>query len=388
MITTGNIHPSSTCSPINWNRIKMKYLTDERDVRVGQTSSDFVLLSLTLKGVIPRNLEGGGKNPESYETYKVVSTGDLVFCQFDYDVTPRTVGIAFEVGMVTGAYTILVPKKNIDIRFLYYYFLSLDYKKDLLHLCTGLRNTLSDDALFSLEIPLPPFSVQKKIAQFLDYKVARIDEAIAKKKKLLHLLEEKRISLISKAVISGKSHKELKRVVKSIVVKNGIVGKIYMLENIESWTGRIIGVTEQEDLVGELIRFQKDDILFGKLRPYLAKVMLGNEKGSCSGEFLVLRPGKELYPKFLFYRLTTKDFIDQVNSATYGAKMPRASWETVGSIQIALSPIGEQKKIVEKLDKLTDSIEKARSKIHNSIRLLEEYKASLISNAVTGRVKI
>ena len=120
MSTLGYRHPSTTTAPANWKPMKFRYLANERDFRVGLRSRDHTLLSLTLEGIKPRNLEEGGKNPESYETYKEVVSGDLVFCQFDYDVTPRTVGVANQRGMVTGAYTIFSPEKWVDIRFLYY----------------------------------------------------------------------------------------------------------------------------------------------------------------------------------------------------------------------------------------------------------------------------
>lgn len=84
------------------------------------------------------------------------------------------------------------------------------------------------------------------------------------------------------------------------------------LENIESWTGKLV----ESELVteGTASRFRKNDVLFGKLRPYLAKVYLAENEGFCSTEALVLRTSSQ-NPRFLFYFLLSRMFIDLVNSS-------------------------------------------------------------------------
>ena len=101
------------------------------------------------------------------------------------------------------------------------------------------------------------------------------------------------------------------------------------MENIESWTGKRI---KTEEIIPESIsnRFYKGDILFGKLRPYLAKIFLAPNDGICSSEFLVLR-SEAIEKRFLFYSIVSHEFIDTVNSSTYGAKMPRANWQFIGN---------------------------------------------------------
>ncbi|MEL6441475.1 MAG: restriction endonuclease subunit S [Cyanobacteria bacterium J06621_8] len=152
------------------------------------------------------------------------------------------------------------------------------------------------------------------------------------------------------------------------------------LENIESWTGkRIITGIEAE---GTANKFECDDILFGKLRPYLAKVYLTKEKGLCTTEALVLRPSNQ-NRSFLFYLLLSSDFIGLISSSVYGAKMPRASWDFIGSQFISLPSLKEQNKIVNFLDQKTAEIEEAIAKKQRLIELLQEQKAILINRAVT-----
>src|SRR3972149_4336285 len=98
------------------------------------------------------------------------------------------------------------------------------------------------------------------------------------------------------------------------------------LEHIESWTGkRIAAENGSATSEGQANRYKAGDVLFGKLRPYLAKVLRSNDEGICTGELLVLSP-KAVIQDYLFNYLLSKDFVTIVDSSTYGAKMPRASW--------------------------------------------------------------
>jgi len=152
------------------------------------------------------------------------------------------------------------------------------------------------------------------------------------------------------------------------------------LQNIESWTGKLV----ESELVteGTASRFRKNDVLFGKLRPYLAKVYFAEDEGFCSTEALVLRTSSQ-NPRYLFYFLLSRIFIDLVNSSVYGAKMPRASWDFIGS-QLLLFPLpDEQHRIARFLDQKTAEIDKAINKKQRLIDLLKEQKAILINQAVT-----
>jgi len=157
--------------------------------------------------------------------------------------------------------------------------------------------------------------------------------------------------------------------------------KLYIgMENIESYTGRYIR-TENE-VEGLANKFKINNILFGKLRPYLTKVYLAHFNGLCSTEFLVYKTN---YPKFFHKLMLSNSFINIVDSSTYGAKMPRASSEFIGNIPLAFPPIAEQTAIANFLDDKTGKIEKAISQKEKMIALLKERKQIIIQNAVTGK---
>jgi type I restriction enzyme S subunit len=153
------------------------------------------------------------------------------------------------------------------------------------------------------------------------------------------------------------------------------------LENVESWTGRRL--LTQSPPEAECTVFQAGDVLFGKLRPYLAKVHAPSEAGVCTSEMLVLRPRPAVSQNFLSYLLASADFIDQVNATTFGAKMPRADWETISNFTISLPTVPSQRAITELLDRETAKIDNLIAKKQRLIGLLEEKRAACLSRAVT-----
>ncbi len=153
------------------------------------------------------------------------------------------------------------------------------------------------------------------------------------------------------------------------------------LENIESWTGRKVETENQPEGVAN--RFEPGDVLFGKLRPYLAKVYHAQAGGGlCTGEALVLR-GKDLVPRYLLYYLLSKDLINIVDSSTYGSKMPRANWDFIGNLPALLPEAEEQTAIATFLDRETARIDSLIAKKQRLIELLQEKRTALISQAVT-----
>lgn len=93
--------------PSNWPLIRNKVFLRESKDTVGENSDNYTLLSLTLNGIIPRDVSNGkGKFPSDFSTYKIIRPNDIVFCLFDIDETPRTVGLSSLDGMLTGAYDV------------------------------------------------------------------------------------------------------------------------------------------------------------------------------------------------------------------------------------------------------------------------------------------
>jgi len=156
------------------------------------------------------------------------------------------------------------------------------------------------------------------------------------------------------------------------------------LEHVESWTGRVRPHSDADLFTGQVKRFRQGDVLFGKLRPYLAKVTRINGDGVCAGEFFVLRPtDPELLSSYLEHQLRAKQTIDVINGSTFGAKMPRADWQFCGNLPIPLPPPDEQAAIVRFLDWANGRLERAIRAKRKVIALLGEQKQAIIHRAVT-----
>lgn len=153
-------------------------------------------------------------------------------------------------------------------------------------------------------------------------------------------------------------------------------------EDIASWTGKLL----REDLEpheADSRLFQVDDVLFNKLRPYLAKVFHADFEGTSSGELLCLRPSRRVDARYLFYVLTSFGFIDAVDSHAFGSKMPRADWETVGHQPLPLPRIEVQQRIARIMDEKTARIDALIEKKQALLERLAEKRQALITRAVT-----
>lgn len=115
---------------------------------------------------------------------------------------------------------------------------------------------------------------------------------------------------------------------------------------------------------------------------------MAESKGEAIGDIYVLRPNNLINPKFLKFFMLSEKFIDYVNSSTNGTKMPRANWDFIGSISIFLPHIKIQHEIVEYLDSAVLKIELIINKQKSLIEKLKEYRASIISHAVTGKIDV
>ena len=164
---------------------------------------------------------------------------------------------------------------------------------------------------------------------------------------------------------------------------------VVALENVESWTGLIRPAASDSSFDSQLKRFLPGDILFGKLRPYLAKVARLTSGGLCVGEFLVLRPRhRNVMGAYFEHFLRSKSFIDAVTASTFGAKMPRADWQFMGGMPIIRPPLPEQVAIARFLGHVDRRIRhyvRAKQKL---IAVLEEQKQVFIQQAVTGRIDV
>ena len=144
------------------------------------------------------------------------------------------------------------------------------------------------------------------------------------------------------------------------------------LEDIESGTGQFLGSLEPRSVKSSTFRFSSEHVLYGRLRPYLNKVMLPDFVGHCSTEIFPLRPRPGLNRDFLQYWLRMAGTVQRINATSTGTRMPRANVSAVLGFPIPLPPLAEQHRIVAVLDQTIEDIATARA---NTQRNLEHARA-------------
>lgn len=155
------------------------------------------------------------------------------------------------------------------------------------------------------------------------------------------------------------------------------------LEHLESWTGRLLLDNQPETVDSVVGSFKAGDVLFGKLRPYLAKVARPDFEGVCTSEILPLRPVAGCSQSYLMYELLNAPYIYWLDSLTYGTKMPRVSPDQVAVSYVSVPPEAEQRSIAAFLDRETARIDALVAKKERLIALLQEQRTALITRAVT-----
>ena len=412
--------------PAHWEALANKFIFNLKKSKVGKKSDDYDLLSLTLKGIVIRNLENGGKFPAEFNTYQEVKKGDFVFCLFDVEETPRCVGLSDFDGMITGAYTVMVPNENFDRSFLYYFYLNLDADKRMKPLYSGLRNTISKDNFFAFKTFVPPVKEQTSIAQFLDDKTTKIDDAIAIKEKQINLLKERKQILIHKAVTRGlddsaplkysgvewigeiPEHWELTRIKQcSNKISKGTTpstegreilqeGKVRFLKSENIFEGFILDepifyIDEKTDFIMKRSSLEVNDVLFVIAGASLGKVAVITEEilpANTNQAVAFVRPNNKIHPYFLSKYLVSNTIYELTWLEAVQSAQPNLSMESLGNFPVSLPPLSEQKEISEYIETASRKIETAISLKQQEIEKLKEYKMSLINGVVTGKVKV
>jgi type I restriction enzyme, S subunit len=160
-------------------------------------------------------------------------------------------------------------------------------------------------------------------------------------------------------------------------------GVVYVgLEHVESWTGRLLLENQPETVDSVVGSFRAGDVLFGKLRPYLAKVARPDFDGVCTSEILPLRPAVECSQSYVMYQLLNAPYIRWLDSLTYGTKMPRLSPDQIAGSFATLPLLSEQRAIAAFLDRETSRIDALVAKKERLIELLQEKRTAFITRAV------
>lgn len=395
--------------PYYWNIKRIASIFDIRKEKNSPVRTKEILSLSAKYGVSlysDKKEKGGNKPKEDLTSYYLCYSGDiLVNCM---NIVAGSVGISNYFGAVSPIYYPLL-NMNADencTQYMEYVFRNYNFQRSLVGLGKGIQMSESEDGkLFTVRmriswdilktqlLPVPPIEEQVQIANYLDWKINEIDRLIQiEKEKIKQLNQTMQISINSRYKIlnlEDETNKgvKIKYLANQITQHKGEYRRYIALENIISQKGMMKISFDNLEFNSDGISVEKNMVIFGKLRPYLAKTIVVENKAVCSSEFLVLNLIK-LMPLYLKYLMLSSKFIDLVDSSTYGTKMPRANSDFILNLKIVVPDLSEQKKVVEKILESENRINKVIEVIIKKIESMENLKQSLISEVVTGQIDV
>lgn len=408
--------------PSHWQETELRLLfADNKNRNVGVVERN--LLSLSYGKLKRKDINSAtGLVPASFEGYQIIEEGYIVlrFTDLQNDKKSLRVGYSNEKGIITNAYVGLAPKTDIHSKYFYYQLHFLDKIKYFYNLGDGVRQSLAFKEFGREIILVPDKDEQIKIISFLDFKLTKIERFINKKRKLIKLLIEQKASIINKAVTIGinnktetkssqlmwlgkvPSHWEIKPLKYFVTYNDQALpektNNDFELRYID------IGNVDKDGKVGEIVSYKfKDapsrakrivkegDVIVSTVRTYLKAItqIKGETEGLIvSTGFIVLRPKNKILSDYLNYAVRANYFIETVCANSYGVSYPAINASELVQIKVAIPNTNEQLQIVNFLDEELYLLNETISKIEKEIALTEEYKTTIIAEAVTGKIDV
>lgn len=157
------------------------------------------------------------------------------------------------------------------------------------------------------------------------------------------------------------------------------------MEHVQAHSMRLLGTVPAYTMNSNSVHFQPGDVLYGRLRPYLNKVICPDFEGLCSAEFIVFSDDGAIEPKFLQYRLNAFDFVSFATHLNEGDR-PRVDFSQIGCFHIALPPRSEQRRIIAEIEKQVSRLDVAVAALKQIQANLKRYRASTLRSACEGRL--
>jgi len=399
--------------PSHWVFSKNRYGFQKCKNSVNE-SDDTNVLSLTIKGIKIKKDLSFGKSTESYIGHQLVEKGDIVFTPRDFDQTPILSDVSKYDGCISNLYIVDKTKDNVMSHYVNYYWYGLkylvNYFKNFSH---GIRFSFNRFQFDEIPLLIPPLPEQTRIVSFLDNKTKKIDELIEKTEKKIELLKEKRTSLINHCVTKGlnpnvemkdsgvewigeiPSHWGVKKLKYNCEITYGIsppdttyndegIGTLLVNGPVE-YSKTDFGYTRSLKWTTEPKKMTTKGSLLFCLRGSTTGRMNITHKELSIGRGVCSINSKESQWFMIYSMMMLRIYIQKLIS---GSTFPSVTKGDVDNYQISSPPDFEQSQIVEYLDQQTNKIDSTIEKETKRIELLKEYRQSLISEVVTGKIDV
>lgn len=326
----------------------------------------------------------------------------------------------------TNCIDLLIIRKSrtLDSRFLYY-FVNSSAASTQVEVSTkgAIQEHYNTGTLAELQVPELPLEEQRAIATFLDRETARIDELLAKKERLIELLQEKRTALITRAVTKGLNPSaprkdanvdwlddfpdhwtatRLKYVASKIVdcphetPRYSEYGEYHVLRTSDVSEGGLdvanslrVDASEYRDRIRRLPLVANDVVYSreGERFGFAAIVPIG--VSACLGQRMMqIRFARTNDARFMMWQLNGRSVYQQAQIANTGSTSPHVNVDTIRNFWVVVPPWEEQRAIASLLDNATAQTNRVVARVRDAIDHLMEYRTALISAAVTGKIDV
>lgn len=401
--------------PSHWTMMRNRVFLRPKFVPVGQDANKYPLLSLTTKGIVFRDIESGkGKFPKDFDTYQVVEPNDIVFCLFDVDETPRTVGLSLLNGMLTGAYDTFSMSNIVSPKFINYYYTAVDDVKALRPYYSGLRKVVKKDKFMAIPIPLPPIPEQNKIVAYLDKRITLIENCKCQRERELQTLNELKQAEIASVVTRGlnpdvpmkdsgipwigqipehwgirRAKSMFKKEKREVRPTDRVItcfrdGQVTLREN-----RRTTGFTESITEIGYQ-GIRKGDLVIHQMDAFAGSIGVSDSDGKGTSVYHCCTPKGPYIPQYYALVLREMARTGFIQSLYRGIRERSSdfNFQTFGKQYLPIPPEEEQKEIVNFIHTRINKIDTMIEALKAEIDRLTEYKQRLISDVVTGQIDV
>ena len=403
--------------PEEWSLIRFKDKWSNKKEIAGDKAEQYERLALTLNGVIKRPKDDSeGLQPKAFDGYQVLRENDFVFKMIDLqNISTSRVGLSPYTGLVSPAYIRFTPKVNNQYsKFAYYFLMSMYYNCVYNSLGgDGVRSALNANDMGNFNIPWPDEVTQKKIAEFIDGQIAKVDALISNVQSQIEKLKAYKQSIITEVVTKGLDP--------TVPMKDS--GIRWLGQIPEHWevvkTGRLFkennrkpqdgdiplslsqadGLIATDDMKESSLktssydnwkRVVMDDLVLNRFKAHLGVLFSSTLEGMVSFHYGVYEAKKSLNSKYFEYLYHSDYYKAILGSMSNGMVLglQNLSNQNFYSVWSLFPPIDEQNEIVNYLNLKFEKVDQLIATKQKKIDKLNEYKKSLIYEYVTGKKEV
>lgn len=333
-----------------------------------------------------------------------LQVGDSVFTKDSED--PRDIGISAFVDadapdFVCGYHLAIArPSERIHPRYLNWALRSQPVLDHFGNHAAGIsRYGIGTAGLRSAPIPELKLDEQRRIADFLDDRVSRIDRIISARRAQTRLAQELRKGVVSRAISVGGTGTRMRYLCRPVDLRSGGSSMPLLSVSIHRGVGRREELADTPGRADDLTNYKvvaAEDIVLNRMRAFQGAVGVAREGGLVSPDYLVLRAGPSVLPGWLDLLFRSAWFVSEMTSRIRGigsvdlgtVRTPRINWSDLAEIKVEVPSIAAQSSAVEQVGEVEAGSHSVAAELRCSIDLLSEYKSSLITAAVTGELDV